>query len=272
VLAPKVTGAALLARATRLQNLDFFCLFSSQTAVTGSRRLAHYAAANSFLDGLAVQLRQRGVPAVSVDWGLWEEMHSMTDSDYRRTLQTGLRPMRDAEALAALEAALIHREPRWIVSATNWPLLKASYESRLPRPIFSMIAPCATAPQPSPTPVTGLAERSCESAVREELRKALGLSPTVDLSGDKGFFDLGLDSLMAMDFVDGLGRRIGRSLTAGLPFRFPNIRELSRHLEGLREDAPPPEQGGEEDIAARLRAALGGTPAQQGHMNPEVLG
>ena len=61
--APKVTGAWLLHELSRDLDLDFFVLFSSTTALLGSRRLGHYAAANQFLDGLAHHRRPRATRA-----------------------------------------------------------------------------------------------------------------------------------------------------------------------------------------------------------------
>ena len=60
VLRPKVRGAAVLDQLTRDLELDYFVLFSSTTALWGSARLGHYAAANTFLDALA-QYRARSV-------------------------------------------------------------------------------------------------------------------------------------------------------------------------------------------------------------------
>ena len=53
VLAPKVAGLLALDAATRDQELDFFVLFSSLTAVFGNIGQADYAAANGFMDAYA---------------------------------------------------------------------------------------------------------------------------------------------------------------------------------------------------------------------------
>ena len=53
VLAPKVAGLLALDAATRDQELDFFVLFSSLTAVFGNVGQADYAAANGFMDAYA---------------------------------------------------------------------------------------------------------------------------------------------------------------------------------------------------------------------------
>src|ERR1700756_5128409 len=71
VLAGKVWGAWHLSQAAPDMRLDFFVVTSSIAAVWGSRGQIVYASANAFLDGLAWWLRARGVPATSVNFGLW---------------------------------------------------------------------------------------------------------------------------------------------------------------------------------------------------------
>ena len=71
VLQPKVTGAWLLHKLTQGLSLDFFVLFSSIASVWGGKGQGHYAAANQFLDTLAHYRHDRGLPALSVNWGPW---------------------------------------------------------------------------------------------------------------------------------------------------------------------------------------------------------
>ena len=70
----KVEGAWLLHELSRRLPLDFFVLFSSATALFGASRIGHYAASNQFLDFLAHWRRTEGLPALSINWGAWEEI------------------------------------------------------------------------------------------------------------------------------------------------------------------------------------------------------
>ena len=67
----KVAGAWRLHMVLEKAPLDFFVLFSSASAVLASPMVAAYAGANAFLDALAHHRRARGLPALSIDWGLW---------------------------------------------------------------------------------------------------------------------------------------------------------------------------------------------------------
>lgn len=65
----KAGGAENLANAARHLALDHFVLISSISSLIGNPGQGSYCAANGFLDGLATQRRQSGLPAVSICLG-----------------------------------------------------------------------------------------------------------------------------------------------------------------------------------------------------------
>jgi hypothetical protein len=69
VLRPKVLGTLFLDRIFHDQHLEFFILTSSITGVLGSPGQANYAAANTFMCGLAAQRRKRGLAATAINLG-----------------------------------------------------------------------------------------------------------------------------------------------------------------------------------------------------------
>ncbi|KAK1966752.1 putative hybrid NRPS/PKS enzyme [Colletotrichum sublineola] len=67
---PKVDGSRNMDEVFSGDNLDFFIMFSSITAATGTPGQSSYAAANNFMVGLASQRRARGLPASVIDIGM----------------------------------------------------------------------------------------------------------------------------------------------------------------------------------------------------------
>ena len=90
VFAGKVWGAWYLSEAAASLQLDFFVCTSSIAAMWGTRTQIVYSAANAFLDGLAWRLRERGVPGVSVQFGLWSA--GMGDRETREQLDVTWDP------------------------------------------------------------------------------------------------------------------------------------------------------------------------------------
>ena len=71
------TGLLILRKlyaAAKLENLDFFGLYSSTAALLGAAGQGNYAAANSCLDALAQHWSLKGLNALSVQWGPWLEV------------------------------------------------------------------------------------------------------------------------------------------------------------------------------------------------------
>ncbi len=108
-----------------------FVLFSSISGLTGSRWLAHYTATSGYLDTLAYARRVLGLPATTVNWGLWKSLTDAQHDASQASAGSGLQPMDDEVAIGALPlvmspAAGVHS----VVVAADWPLLAAAYRTR----------------------------------------------------------------------------------------------------------------------------------------------
>ena len=138
VFAGKVWGGWHLSQAAVDMRLDFFLLTSSLAAMGGNKGQIVYAAANAFLDGLAWWLRGRGVPATSVNFGLWST--GMGDKDLGDLLEmVGLRTMSPAEALAGMAELVAASAPQGVVARIDWPRFLPFQGLRRKRPFLSEI-------------------------------------------------------------------------------------------------------------------------------------
>jgi 3-oxoacyl-(acyl-carrier-protein) synthase/NAD(P)-dependent dehydrogenase (short-subunit alcohol dehydrogenase family)/acyl carrier protein len=253
VLRPKVHGAWNLHDLTRGLPLDFFVAFSSIASAWGSRGQAHYAAGNAFLDALAYLRRAEGLPAVSINWGPWLDGGMMSADAETLLRRVGIRPLPTAEALAAFGPLATGERAQIIVADIDMALFKGSYEARGHRPLLERLTvPGAEAVSPDAAAgsafVRQLAamtpagrERLLIDAVRREVAQVLELGGAADADPDQGLFEMGLDSLMALELRTRLETLVARSLPATLVFDYPTINAIARLLarDGASSDAGP---------------------------------
>ena len=73
VLRPKVYGTWLLNQMTQSDNLQFFILCSSMTAIFGALGQSDYAAANAYLDSFSYSRNLEGKDTLTIDWTGWKD-------------------------------------------------------------------------------------------------------------------------------------------------------------------------------------------------------
>lgn len=69
-----------------------------------------------------------------------------------------------------------------------------------------------------------------ESFITKEIRKVLGLSSKATIDRKKGLMEMGMDSLLAIEFANRLNSKTGQSLPATLALESPNIESISEFL------------------------------------------
>jgi acyl transferase domain-containing protein/acyl carrier protein len=148
----KVRGAWNLHELTRTLPLDFFILFSSAACQLGAKDLAHYAAANQFLDGLASFRHSLNLPALSVAWGEWDETRSLTKEQREFFERSGLVPMDSNLAFQAMFQLAAAGVQQRMVADIDANLLKPAFELFGRRPFLDHVG--AQSPE------------ACESAKR----------------------------------------------------------------------------------------------------------
>ena len=246
----KVQGAWVLHELTQALPLDFFVLYSSISAVWGAKDLGHYAAANHFLDLLAHHRRNLQLPALSVNWGPWAG-GGMAGEEFVATLErTGLSALQPHEALAALGLLLGNAATQIIVAKVQWPRFKDMLELKSPRPLLADWAGHERASHPSDARAEEL-RRQLEQAdpvkrrelltqhIQQEAAKTLGLPVTYALEAAQGFFNMGMDSVMALELKTRLEKLLDVNLPRTVAFEHPSIIKLATHL-GEKFFSPAP--------------------------------
>ncbi len=256
VLWPKVIGAWHLHHATAYCDLDFFVLFSSRVGVMGGSGNANHAAANAFLDQLAAHRRAIGLPGQTIAWGTWAEIGEAAEQKERigeRLAALGSRWFTPQEGIKALDKLIRTDGTHSAVMSLDWKIFREAVGD--PPTLLEDLFQEAPEEEINPTllldDLLSRLRRTPESEHRnllvsflqQELQAVLHLpsapSPTT------GFFDLGMDSLMAVELRNRLNRTFADEYMASntVVFDYPNINALAKHLAdklGTLDPAPLP--------------------------------
>ncbi len=246
VLAPKVSGAWNLHVGTRDLPLDFFVLFSSAASVFGPAGLGNYTAANAFLGALAYHRRGLGLPALCVDWGPWSGVGMAGAVGAERERQwalAGLDTFSAEQGLNALDRLLADQSTQRCVAGVRWN----DYLSNAPAapPLFADLALEVRGGHAQRTGQKGgvdltLLQRllSAEAEtrpvlllahVRRQLARILNLDEEA-VSAEGNLLELGLDSLMVMELLNGLKQTLRLTLYPREFYDRPVLAQLVRYL------------------------------------------
>ena len=222
VLRAKVQGAWVLDQVTQGDPPSLMVLFSSISAVLGSPGQADYAAANAYLDCFASWRSSVGRPTMSINWGLWGEV-GMGVKRVRQIERSGtLRAMPTDAAIAALQRALSFNTSRLIVAALGEQL-----QPPIHRP--GVVANGHEAVEAGVRDIASFTLEQVEQHLRELLGRLLEVEQS-ELSKDRHFAELGLDSILVVQLTRELETRIGRQFKFDLLQDYPTLGALANYL------------------------------------------
>ncbi|BBZ69338.1 type I polyketide synthase [Mycobacterium paraseoulense] len=277
VLRAKVDGAWHLHELTRELDLSAFVVFSSMAGIVGTPGQANYAAANSFLDGLAAYRRAHGLPGLSLAWGLWEQASAMTahlgERDKARMSRIGIAPLSTEQALESFDAAMLAEAPVLMAArldrvalsdnAAGLPPLLSELGARTTRRVIddgdtTALMSGLTARLHGLTPEAR--QRELVDLVCGNAATVLGLPNPADINAGRAFQDLGFDSLTAVELRNRLKTATGLTLSPTLIFDYPTPAVLAGHLDtqlaGTGAGDQPDLMARFTDIARELQALL----------------
>ena len=256
VLWPKVLGAWHLHRATAEVDLDLFVLFSSVVGVLGKAGQANHAAANAFLDQLARHRRAVGLAGQAIAWGAWSGLGEAEEQRARISRQleaAGSGWITSEQGLEAFDQLVRKELGASMVASVDWPVLAGSLDVCPPLLEDLLSDPERDTPGAQGASDDLLSELTAATVeqreallaacVQRELQAVLRLQEEPALS--RGFFELGMDSLMAVELRNRVNRALPGELTISSTavFDYPDAASLARHLA---------QEFGEADDAAGL--------------------
>ncbi len=264
VMAAKVRGGWHLHQLSQNLPLDCFVCFSSVSALLGPAGQGSYAAANAFLDALMQQRQQIGLPGLSVNWGAWAEIGMvtrMTPARQQRLTQSGMGLLTPDQGLQALEVLLAQPLAQVTALSVDWAKFRATHPVF---PLLDQVAPVATGATVAaaatmatmaaaatvaaaattqktapPMPSSDLQQLRAVGAdrfgllqdhIRGKLAQVMGFGQAELIDPQENFAELGMDSLMAVEFKNQLEASLACAIPQSLAFDYPTVSSLTAYL------------------------------------------
>ena len=237
VLQPKIAGSWNLHLATQKLNLDWFVCFSSVVSVFGSVGQSNYAAANAFMDNLMSYRRNLGLPGTSINWSIWDEVgmaSRLSTQQQQRLTQQGIKAIALQEGLQTLKQILQQPAQQTIVFPVDWQTFLNQHPID---PFFEQLQPKSIAPIPPSSFLHQLIQapearryQLLQEHIREQIAKVLGFPDPEEIDNSEKFADLGMDSLMAVEFQNSLQASLSDEVSLTTAFDYPSVELLSNYI------------------------------------------
>ncbi|MFI1769170.1 amino acid adenylation domain-containing protein [Streptomyces sp. NPDC020800] len=266
----KVRGAQTLHGLTAEYPVDTFITFSSVNGYFGGAMNAAYAAANAFLDALAVHRRRRGLPGQSLAWSMWRELGMSRSYELASLSEArGYRVLDTAAALRSFDFARSLDEPHLLIGADRTVPWVRSHVTGPTRQVRRMAARLALDEDTDLGALYEAAARTAEAEAgegawvlrsvatstvqpcdtqrgedRRRLEEQLAAIWCEVLGRDRvgreeNFFDLGGNSLLLVSAQAAVNRALGRDLSVVDLFAHPTVQALAAHLARSGERTTP---------------------------------
>lgn len=241
VMGAKVQGAWNLHIATQELPLDFFVCFSSIVSLIGSPGQASYASANVFMDTLAHYRRNLSLPGLSINWGPWSDAGMAVNLEQNIFATKGITSITPEFGLQVLETLLKQDITQSGVFLVDWSKFLAKLPSQKEFPFFEAVKPIVTQipektkqsseflQQFQATPKNEQ-ESLLSEHIRYQLARVLGFSQAEQIEPLQNFSDLGMDSLMAVEFKNNLQVSLDFSLSNDVAVDYPTVELLTNYL------------------------------------------
>jgi len=243
VLSLKIVGTWILHQLTKNLELDFFVCCSSVGSIWGSQEQVHDHSINHFLDTFSYYRRSQGLPGLTINWGNIGGDATGVEPSYGKSLgRIGLEELELEQALSALDVAIDTDAVQTLIARVNWGRFKQIYQGQKSRQLLSEIETTSqefeelfSEEKPEIFSQLQMASESERMGlliahIQDEVSKILGLKGSKRPSVEQGFFDIGMDSLMAIELKNNLEKSLLVPLPDTLTFEFSNIISLGEYI------------------------------------------
>ncbi|MFF0488557.1 SDR family NAD(P)-dependent oxidoreductase [Nocardia sp. NPDC004068] len=275
VLRAKIDVAWNLHTVTEGLDLRAFVLFSSAAGTLGSPGQANYAAANAFLDAFAQFRRHRGLPGLSVAWGIWAQETGgmagrLTGADISRIDRSGLSQLPREVGLDILDRVAGSDRPFLLAASLDADRLVRVTDTpglfdRLVRRDRRAVAPSTPTRSDLLDRLTTMDLQHQQDALLAEIQthaaEILGYESRLAVVPDTAFKDIGFDSLTAVEFRNRLQAVVDLRLPVSTIFDHPSPRRLARHVVSVLRDRDPDRYGRDEETPRESGGGTGAVPA-----------
>ena len=281
VLAPKTIGTRVLHEAFQGHELEFFIMFGSAGSTIAAPGQANYAAANAFLDAFAHFRQALGLPALTIGWGPWSVGMVEELKLEKIYAQRGIELITPAVGARILDRLVNQKVPSVVAITADWSRARhTGLGGRLPAMFSELETAEASAHHvDSESSILDILAATPESGRRpvitdhvQRVVAAVFDCATTDIEPDDMLDDIGLDSMMAMDFRV----RINSTFSIDLPvleiLQGVSVNSLSDrilnelsiiHGEHSATDAPASSQPGIDDDLDHLMGELSDAEMRQ---------
>ena len=238
VFQAKIQGAWNLHELTQDYDLDHFILYSSIGSIFGPIAQANYAAANSFMDQLALNRQQMGLAGLAINWGAWSEAGlAQKHAEKSQVLAMQGIELITPEQGRRLIKQIFDEQGQIVVLPINWE----ESVSQMGRELLikdlkhgnnysvTMIKDYTQWKEELLTKPEGEQLDDMIVFVTQIVAKVLG-GKEADLDVSTGFFDLGMDSLTSVELRNMLQSTFDLQLPSTLIFKYPTIEDVSEYL------------------------------------------
>ena len=195
-------------------------------------------AANTFLDYLAHYHRSLNLPALSINWGAWGKIGAAAERQVDKQMSLkGIGTIDPQQGLEVLESLIVDSATQVGVIPIDWSTFLA-HQNKIQSGFWENFQTVTT---PTQTQDDGFKEKLLAivshqrksylvNYLQTEVGKVLGLSADNPPNPNQGFFDIGMDSLMAVELKNRLETSFGVSFPSTVIFEYPKIIDLADYI------------------------------------------